>query len=254
MVPEQSNQNNAALKPNQGAKPTEGVIEMNPGQEKGAPEQKKGDPGTPKPSRGDDHRTCLGCRFPLLIALLQLVLGISITAVAFLMAGISTSLLVRDTPHWAGITVVVVSLLGLCLYCITYQIDEQTSFHFGLKLVFFLLCVLSMIICILALAFAAHHYSQIAHFACDLVMADCKCKLDPKDHIARTIIYKNVSDCSAITSHLKLYLLLEIVLNMTVSLVCFVGCFLMWKHRYQVFYAGVRKNSLTILQVQQQKP
>lgn len=45
------------------------------------------------------------CRFPLLVALLQLLLGVAVTVVAFLMLAISPSLLARETPHWAGIIV-----------------------------------------------------------------------------------------------------------------------------------------------------
>ncbi|OBS66356.1 hypothetical protein A6R68_05101 [Neotoma lepida] len=62
-----------------------------------------------KPSPGaqervdEEARTCCGCRFPLLLALLQLALGIAVTVLGFLMASISPSLLVRDTPFWAGI-------------------------------------------------------------------------------------------------------------------------------------------------------
>ncbi|KAG8537964.1 hypothetical protein GDO81_023501 [Engystomops pustulosus] len=53
----------------------------------------------------DTSQNCCGCRFPLLVALLQLTLGVSITVVAIIMAINCSSLLVRDTPHWAGIIV-----------------------------------------------------------------------------------------------------------------------------------------------------
>lgn len=53
----------------------------------------------------EDGYKCRVCRFPLLIALLQLLLGVAVTAVAFLMLAISPSLLARETPHWAGIIV-----------------------------------------------------------------------------------------------------------------------------------------------------
>lgn len=53
----------------------------------------------------EDVHTCCGCRFPLLVALLQLLLGVAIAVVAFIMAAISPSLLARETPHWAGIIV-----------------------------------------------------------------------------------------------------------------------------------------------------
>lgn len=67
--------------------------------------------GAPKESGEEEARTCCGCRFPLLLALLQLALGIAVTVVGFLMAGISSSLLVRDTPFWAGIIVSIESVL-----------------------------------------------------------------------------------------------------------------------------------------------
>lgn len=58
----------------------------------------------------EEARTCCGCRFPLLLALLQLALGIAVTVLGFLMASISPSLLVRDTPFWAGIIVSIKSV------------------------------------------------------------------------------------------------------------------------------------------------
>lgn len=67
--------------------------------------------GAPKESGEEEARTCCGCRFPLLLALLQLALGIAVTVVGFLMASISSSLLVRDTPFWAGIIVSIKSVL-----------------------------------------------------------------------------------------------------------------------------------------------
>lgn len=67
--------------------------------------------GAPKESGEEEARTCCGCRFPLLLALLQLALGIAVTVVGFLMASISSSLLVRDTPFWAGILVSITSVL-----------------------------------------------------------------------------------------------------------------------------------------------
>uniref|UniRef100_A0A8C5WP85 Uncharacterized protein n=1 Tax=Laticauda laticaudata TaxID=8630 RepID=A0A8C5WP85_LATLA len=62
------------------------------------------DPGEEarKASKEEDVHTCCGCRFPLLLALMQLVLGVSITVLAFLMAQSSPSLLLRETPYWAG--------------------------------------------------------------------------------------------------------------------------------------------------------
>lgn len=67
---------------------------------------------SPAPEDGDK---CRVCRFPLLVALLQLLLGVAVTAVAFLTLAISPSLLARETPHWAGIIVSVCSVHGHCM-------------------------------------------------------------------------------------------------------------------------------------------
>lgn len=53
----------------------------------------------------EDNKKCRVCRFPLLVALFQLLLGVAVTVVAFLMLAISPSLMLRETPHWAGIIV-----------------------------------------------------------------------------------------------------------------------------------------------------
>lgn len=71
---------------------------------------RKSGPGALEPAE-EEVRTCCGCRFPLLLALLQLALGIAVTVLGFLMASISPSLLVRDTPFWAGIIVSIKSVL-----------------------------------------------------------------------------------------------------------------------------------------------
>nr|XP_033807308.1 sarcospan [Geotrypetes seraphini] len=206
--------------------------------EKKAAMKKKGDKGDPQTGPDQESYTCWGCRFPLLLALLQLVLGISVTVLAFITAGSSSSLLVRDTPHWAGITVCVVALLGLCIFFMTYQIDEKTSCQFTMKLTYFLLSALSLIVCLTALAFAAHHYSQVTQFTCRMVLDACECKLDTSDPLSRSFSYHDVSDCSTVTSTIKLYLLLQMILNLIIAIVCTVVCFVMWKHRYQVFYVG----------------
>lgn len=65
------------------------------------------------PEAEDGHK-CRFCRFPLVVALLQLLLGVAVTVVAFLMLAISPSLLARETPHWAGI--IVSSLFSFCLF------------------------------------------------------------------------------------------------------------------------------------------
>lgn len=69
------------------------------------------------------------------------------------------------------------------------------------------------------------------------------CKLDQMDPIARTFTYQDVSDCEGVTGTLALYFLLQIVLNLAQALVCALGAFVMWKHRYQVFFAGLQIGS-----------
>lgn len=93
------------------------------------------------------------------------------------------------------------------------------------------------------MAFAGHHYSQTSSLSCEHVGEDCMCKLHQDDPIARTFTYKGVGDCEVITGTLTLYFLLQIVLNLAQALVCAAGAFVMWKHRYQVFFAGLQIGS-----------
>lgn len=79
-------------------------------QEPAMKKKKKKSKRDPKAGQEEESHTCCGCRFPLLFALLQLVFGVSVTVLGFLMAGISSSLLVRDTPYWAGIIVSIKSV------------------------------------------------------------------------------------------------------------------------------------------------
>lgn len=77
-------------------------------------------------------------------------------------------------------------------------------------------------------------------FDCKETGPDCVCKLDPEDPIARTFTFEEVTDCSAITSTLMLYYLLQMALNLFQAIVCLIGAFIMWKHRYQVFFVGLQ--------------
>uniref|UniRef100_A0A8C5KZ64 Sarcospan n=1 Tax=Jaculus jaculus TaxID=51337 RepID=A0A8C5KZ64_JACJA len=214
---------------------------------------KKG-PGAPQ-ELGEEEaaRTCCGCRFPLLLALLQLALGIAVTVLGFLMASVSSSLLVRDTPFWAGIIVCVVAYLGLFMLCVSYQVDEQTCIQFSMKLLYFLLSALGLVVCVLAVAFAAHHYYLLAQFTCETSLDSCQCRLPSSEPLIRSFIYRDVTDCASVTGTLKLFLILQMVLNLVCGLVCLLACFVMWKHRYQVFYVGARLCALAASEGRQPK-
>ncbi|XP_069765730.1 sarcospan isoform X2 [Narcine bancroftii] len=139
------------------------------------------------------------------------------------------------------------------MFCITYEVDEKTTRQFVVKLIYFLLGTLGLILSVSAVAFAGHHYNQITKFTCQMNSNHCMCSQDPEDQIARTFRYNDVQDCDSVTSTIKLYLLLQMVLNISVVLVCLLGCYLMWKHRYQVFFAGLHFHSFKTKSEQQQK-
>ncbi|NXS51172.1 SSPN protein, partial [Brachypteracias leptosomus] len=243
-----SNQSQTGKTP-EGEKSTDSSKTQKPAMKK---KQKK-TKGDPKTVQEEESHTCCGCRFPLLFALLQLALGTSITVLGFLMADISSSLLVRDTPYWAGIIVCVASLVGFVMLCISYQPDEKTCVQFTVKLMYFLLSAMGLVACVLAVAFAAHHYLQMTKFTCDTILESCQCKLDTADPLSRTFVYQDAADCDSLIHMLNLYLLLQMVLNLITALVCLSACFVMWKHRYQVFYVGIRFYPLTAAEGQQQK-
>ncbi|XP_078276322.1 sarcospan [Rhinoraja longicauda] len=155
------------------------------------------------------------------------------------MTTLSSSLPTRDTPYWAGIVICLAALLGLYIFCITYEIDEKTVCQFIVKLVYFLLCTLGLILSVSAAAFAGNHFNQISRFSCRMGPEHCACTQDPEDEIAHIFLYRHVSDCELVTGPLKLYLLLQLILNLVLALVCLLGCYLMWRHRYQVFFAGL---------------
>lgn len=89
-----------------------------------ASKEKKGQAETGGPVL-EEAQKCCGCRFPLLVALLQLLLGIAVAAVAFLMVTISSSLLARETPHWAGI------IVSFLLLFINLSLNSQHVYSFG---------------------------------------------------------------------------------------------------------------------------
>lgn len=75
------------------------------------------------------------CRFPLLVAILQLLLGAAVIAVAFLTLAISPSLTARETPHWAGIIVSVFFFFSLhrvgrlCMSICQLVVDHRLTLH-----------------------------------------------------------------------------------------------------------------------------
>ncbi|XP_033824448.1 sarcospan [Periophthalmus magnuspinnatus] len=192
---------------------------------------------SPEPERGGCRKVC---RFPLLLALLQLLLGVAVAVVAFLKLSITSSLLVRETPHWAGIILCLVSVVGLVLYCVTSHPDERSFLQYTVKLLYFILCSIGLVISVLVIAFAGHHYTQATSFACERKGPTCVCTMEPQDPIARTFSYLDVDDCGYLTSDLPMFFLIQILLNLAQALVCAAACFIMWKNRYQVFFAGLQ--------------
>ncbi|XP_037110894.1 sarcospan [Syngnathus acus] len=210
---------------------------------KGSSEQRDGGKRREESPGPDDDRKCRACRFPLLVALSQLLLGVAVTVVAFLMLAISPSLLARETPHWAGIILCLVAIVGFILYCVTYRPNERSTLQFIVKLLYFTLCAIGLVISTLVVAFAGYHHAQTSSLSCLPTADACECTLDPRDPIARTFTYEGVDDCQDITETLTLYFLLQIVLNLVQAFVCAVAVFIMWKHRYQVFYSGLQIGS-----------
>ncbi|XP_054024090.1 sarcospan isoform X2 [Dryobates pubescens] len=139
------------------------------------------------------------------------------------------------------------------MLCTSYQPEEKTCLQFTVKLMYFILSALALVACVLAVAFAAHHYVQMTKFTCDSLLESCHCKLDMEDPLGRTFVYQDATDCGSLTSMLSLYLLLQMGLNLAAALVCLAACFVVWKHRYQVFYVGVRFYPLAAAEGQQQK-
>ncbi|KAK7891094.1 hypothetical protein WMY93_023057 [Mugilogobius chulae] len=195
---------------------------------------------SPEPERGGCRRTC---RFPLLFALLQLLLGVAVAVVAFLKLSITSSLLARETPHWAGIILCLVAIVGLVLYCVTSRPDEHSFLQYSVKLLYFILCTIGLVLSVLVIAFAGHHYTQTTSYTCERTEPDCVCTMEPQDPIARTFTYQDVDDCGHLTSLLPMYFLLQILLNLAQALVCAAASFVMWKNRYQVFFAGLQISS-----------
>lgn len=196
------------------------------------------------PERGGCRGACRGaCRCPLLPALLQLALGAAVTVVAFLQLSVTSSLTARETPHWAGIILCLVSAVGLVLYCVTHRPDERSSLQYTLKLLYFALCTVGLVISVLVVAFAGHHYSQSGAFTCERTGPDCVCTMEPDDPVARSFTYRDVEDCGRLTFDLPLYFLIQIILNLAQALVCAAAAFVMWKNRYQVFFAGLQLSS-----------
>ncbi|ERE66125.1 sarcospan-like protein [Cricetulus griseus] len=150
-------------------------------------------------------------------------------------------------------TVCVVAYLGLFMLCVSYQVDERTCVQFSMKVLYFLLSALGLTVCMLAVAFAAHHYSLLEQFTCETSLDACLCKLPSSEPLSRTFVYRDVADCTSVTDTFKLFLIVQMVLNPVCGLVCLLACFVMWKHRYQVFYVGVGLRSLMASDAQQQK-
>ncbi|MXQ80014.1 hypothetical protein E5288_WYG013665 [Bos mutus] len=133
--------------------------------------------------------------------------------------------------------VCLVAYLGLFMLCVSYQVDERTCIQFAMKLLYFVLSALGLTVCVLAVAFAAHHYAQLAQFTCGTALDSCQCKLPSSEPLSRTFVYRDVTDCTSITGTFKLFLLIQMILNLVCGLVCLLACFVMWKHRIEFTYS-----------------
>lgn len=136
----------------------------------------------------------------------------------------------------------------------SYVLGNQASvFAASLQVLYFLLSALGLMVCVLAAAFATHHTVQLTQLSCEPMVDACQCKLPSSEALSRSFVYRDVSDCTSITNTLKFFFLAQMVLNLLCGLVCLLACFVMWKHRYQVFYVGVKMCPQTASEGQQQK-
>ena len=104
----------------------------------------------------------------------------------------------------------------------------------------FILSTSCIFLCMIAGVFPGILGNKIASFTdCNMTDTRCLCA-ESRDPSARIYIYEQIDSCESVITSVKDFLILQCSLNCIASGVCFWFVTLLWKSRYQDFYAGIR--------------
>ena len=112
---------------------------------------------------------------------------------------------------------------------------------FLLQCICLFLACLSCCLCSSACVFTSVHCFKIfSYWQCHTrAFHHCACVLNP-DPLAEIFMYQNTSHCDDIRQELWKYLLSQSVLNAVGSVITLWFVLMLWKSRYNGFYAGLK--------------
>ncbi|ELU09876.1 hypothetical protein CAPTEDRAFT_37582, partial [Capitella teleta] len=186
------------------------------------------------------------CRIHVLLVVMQSCLGLVVTALGVYMRTLTSTLVLRECPFWAGAPVSTLNYASpLVQMFIGYPscTEPFSADFFPSQATCFVLASICVFICMVAAVFAGSHGSRISafhHCTHNSSMAQCQCS-HSTEPLAPIYIYDDIArSCDVIITSVKDYLILQCAFNSIGSGVCLWFVTLLWKSRYQDFHSGLR--------------
>ncbi|XP_066284892.1 sarcospan-like isoform X2 [Branchiostoma lanceolatum] len=184
------------------------------------------------------RKGCECCRLYFFLTIFQLLAGAGIIVLCVFISKIFTDTRSRDVPYWSGIPLVIAAFVGI-YSCIFSRNKFESTWHFGVRIFFWMLTFFCCIACVVAATFAGLHGTSIVDYVeCLSLDSSCQCTKS-FDSSARVFMYIDMTDCNLVFERLKVLLFISCGVNAFGALVCFLILVMMWKRNYQRFYTGL---------------
>ncbi|XP_019633646.1 PREDICTED: sarcospan-like isoform X1 [Branchiostoma belcheri] len=183
------------------------------------------------------RKGCECCRLYFFLTIFQLLVGAGVIVLCVFISEIYSDMS-RDVPYWSGIPLVIAALVGI-YSCIFSRNKFESTWHFGVRIFFWILTFFCCIACVVAATFAGLHGTSIVDYVeCLSLDSSCQCTKS-FDSSARVFMYIDMTDCNLVFEKLKVLLFISCGVNAFGALVCFLILVMMWKRNYQRFYTGL---------------
>ncbi|CAG5123975.1 unnamed protein product [Candidula unifasciata] len=179
------------------------------------------------------------CSVRLLLVILQIVVGCTLTAVSTYVHLFIPAMRLREKPFWAGVPLLLAGFSGIFYIEGDKKKEEGSTILFILKTACSALAAVSVFVCITAAVFCGIHVGQLFTYAyCKHMINGCVC-YETHGSQSKSHLYTPVEDCFVVYCHIKIFLI-------TIGSLAILGGFSalffvisIWKSRYGEINAAV---------------
>lgn len=182
-----------------------------------------------------------------MLAILQVIMGALLTAVAIHTVFTVPSLSTRHFPLWASIPLLMSGLISSVLVfgCKNKYSTKKSVFYF--KVACFIILPVSILTSLIASVFLSVHIFMYLdkYSSCSMVKSDCMCRKYGQlyDHL---FTYQD-TDCQIVHSTMRIFMLIMAALGTIGGISACWFLTLLWSSHYDHVYSGVSIDDISVI-------